>query len=97
MQERIRPFAKSDPDPAAMTRSNQRDVLLSGLARVVPPALHHVKLTRDNNRSRGQSSKVKVPVEKSLSAVVAKAIKYEGVCGGGGAVYSLIQAVVKNR
>ncbi len=95
MQEKIRPLTKSDPDPLAMTRSDQRDTLLAGLASVVPTSLHQVKLTRVSRKS--QSSKVKVQVEKSLSSVVAKAIKRENVCGGSGAVYSLIQAVMDKR
>ncbi len=95
MQESIRPFAKSDPDPNAMVRCAQRDALLAGLASVVPSSLHHVKLTHGD--LRGQGSKVKVQVNKSFSSVVAKAIKCEGVTGGGGAVYSLIQTLAEKR
>lgn len=95
MQEKLRPFAKSDPDPNALERSQQRDSLLAGLATLVPSSLQHLKQGRDKWRS--QSSKVKVQVEKSLSSVVAKAIKYEGVSGGGGAVYSLVQSLAEKR
>ncbi len=95
MQENIRPFAKSDPDPNAMVKCGQRDTLLAGLASVVPSSLHHNKLTHDD--LRGQNSKVKVQVDKSLSSVVAKAVKYEGVAGGGGEVYSLIQTLAEKR
>ena len=94
-QEKLRPFAKTDPDPTAMERCSQRDTLLAGLASVVPSSLHHVKLKGDGKRD--QSSKVRVQVDKSLSAVVAKAVKSGAVSGGGGAVYSLIQSIAEER
>jgi len=94
VQEGIRGLARSDPDHSSIERCEQRDTLLAGLGAIVPKTLHHVKM---GGASKGGGSKVKAPVNKSLSSVVAKAVRSGDLAGQGGEVYSLIQSIAAER